>query len=168
MEETVNDETKEVEEALLKRKKIKRNVAILWILFVIALVATVALWFAMRNAKPEFKEVEAVVISAQTNRVTVKGEYGSKSSTDFYDVKVEYDGKTYDLKNAHNTYSYPEGKTVKAYLSNGKLYANKEGVQTSTPIATVYFVFLFGTFGLLFGASVYSGKLAENKKKVKE
>ena len=83
---------------------------------------------------------------------------------DFYEITVEYNGGTYELENAHNTYQYPQGATVKAYLANnGRLFANVEGVSSSTPLATVYFVCLFGSFGLLFAAATYSGKAKQEK-----
>jgi len=76
--------------------------------------------------------------------------------------------KTYDLGNAHSAYEYPKGKVVKAYLSNGKLYANEEGVKTSTPIATIYFVFLFGSFGMLMFAATQTSKISQKMKEEKE
>ena len=54
---------------------------------------------------------------------------------EYEEVQVRYDGETYDLENVHSLSGYSEGRTVKAYLSNGKLYANVEGVNTSTPVA---------------------------------
>ena len=59
---------------------------------------------------------------------------------------------------------YPEGKTVTAYLANDKLYANEEGVKTATPVAIVYFVCLFGSFGLLMAAAMVTSKNAQNKR----
>jgi len=59
---------------------------------------------------------------------------------------------------------YSEGRTVTAYLAHGKLYANVEGVKTSTPIATVYFIFLFGSFAMLFVAPTYTAKLRKQAK----
>jgi len=84
---------------------------------------------------------------------------------------VEFEGKEYELRNVHSAASYYKGQKVKAYLSNDKLYANVEGVKTSTPIATIYFIFLFGSFGMLFVAAMYTGKLSQKKledKKEKE
>lgn len=134
---------------------------ILWIAFVVCVIATVGLWFAVNNSNPEFEEVKAIVTSSETKQVVNKK---TGSRTNFYEVKVRYDGKEYDLKNPHNTYMYPEGKTVTAYLANGNLYANEEGVKTSTPVAIVYYVCLFGSFGLLMAAAMVSSKNAQNKK----
>lgn len=135
---------------------LKKKVIILWIAFVVCIVATVALWFGMRNAKPEFEEVEAVVLGTKTEQVINKN---TGNRTNFYKVEVEYDGKEYNLENVHSLVGYTEGRKVKAYLYDDKLYANEEGVQTSTPIATIYFIFLFGTFGLLMIAASKTSKL---------
>lgn len=161
MEENLNEQN---DEKVKNPKKsfTKKIVILLWVLFLIAVPTTVALWFAMDRSEQDYEEVKVTVLSAETDKVTVKSKYGSKSTTDFYKINVDYNGKTYDLENAHDTYSFREGKTVTAYLSNGRLFANIEGVKTSTPIATVYFVFLFGSFALLFAALIYTGKLKQN------
>ncbi len=142
-----------------------KKIIILWVAFVVCLVATIGLWFAMNSSNPEFEEVKATVVSAETTKVVNRK---TGSSTTFYDVKVEYEGKTYDLGNAHSVYEYPKGKVVKAYLSNGKLYANEEGVKTATPIATVYYIFLFGTFGMLIFAPIQTSKICQKNKEQKE
>ncbi|MCI9365379.1 MAG: DUF3592 domain-containing protein [Clostridia bacterium] len=139
----------------------KKLVIILWIAFVVCVIATVGLWFAMNNSNPEFEEVKAIVTSSETKQVVNKK---TGSRTNFYEVKVRYEGKEYELKNPHNTYMYPEGKTVTAYLANDKLYANEEGVKTATPVAIVYFVCLFGSFGLLMAAAMVTSKNAQNKR----
>lgn len=143
---------------------IKKRVIILWVAFVVCVIATVTLWFAMNNVKSEYEEVKATVLSSEVEQVVNKK---TGSRTNFYKVKVEYNGEKYDLDNVHSAYEYPEGKVVKAYLSNGKLYANVEGVQTDTPIAKVYFVFLFGSFIMLFVAAWQMSKLHQNKKEEK-
>ncbi len=150
----------ENEEKLKEKDSLKRRIIILWIVFAVCLVATVILWFVSNNTEAEYEEVNVTVVSAETKQV-VNRKTGSR--TNFYEVKVRFDGETKNLENAHNTYMYPEGKTVKAYLSNGRLFANVEGVNSSTPIATVYFVFLFATMIMLFVAATYSGKLAQRK-----
>lgn len=139
----------------------KKKVIILWVVFAVCLIATVCLWFAMNNQNVEFEEVNVTVLSATTERVVNRK---TGSSTNFYKVKVRYQGKEYDLENAHNTYMYQEGKEVKAYLSNNRLFANEEGVETSTPVATVYFIFLFASFAMLFVAPTYTAKYVQSKK----
>lgn len=143
----------------------KRLVIILWIVFVICLITTVVLWFAMNKSNPEYEEVKATVLSAETEKIVNKK---TGSSTTFYKVKATYNGETYDLENVGNLYMYPEGKTVTAYFANNRLFANKEGVKTSTPVATVYFVFLFGTFILLMVSAVYTSKFFQEKKLAKQ
>lgn len=143
----------------------KKKVLLMWGAFVLCVAITVGLWFAMNKAELSYEEVNVKVLSAVTKRLKNKknGNY-----YDFYEIKVEYNGETYDLENAHNTYQYSEGRTVKAYLANDKLYANVEGVKTSTPVATIYFVFLFASFGMLFVAATYTGKLSQKKLEEKE
>ena len=143
----------------------KKQIIILWVVFVVCLVTTVGLWFAMNNVNPEFEEVKVTVVSSETKQV-VNRKTGSR--TNFYEVKVRYEGEVYDLGNPHSAYEYPEGKTVKAYLSNGKLYANEEGVKTATPVAKIYFGFLFATFGMLMFASMQTSKLSQKNKEEKE
>ncbi len=127
----------------------------LWVACVICIVITIALWFPFNNSNPEFEEVKAKVVSAKTEQVRNKK---TGSTTNFYKVEVEYEGKTYNLENVHNTYSYPEGKTVTAYLSNNRLFADKESVKIGTPVATAYYIFLIGSFVFLFAACIYSSK----------
>ncbi|MCM1063238.1 MAG: penicillin-binding protein [Eubacterium sp.] len=115
----------------------------------ILIVAAVLLRGPMANADVEYEEVKVTVVSSDTVQTTYRTGY-SRSTTTEYEIKVLYQGKEYDLKNAHNAYSYREGSTVTAYLSNGKLYANVEGVQTSTPVATAYFVALIGALVMFF------------------
>jgi len=122
-----------------------KKVWALGIITVIFIVATVVLRISMDNTDTEYQEVKVTVVSSGTNRTTVKTGY-SRSNITTYDITVNYMGKNYDLKNAHDSYSYREGSTVTAYLSNGRMYANIEGVQTSTPAATAYFVALIGSF----------------------
>lgn len=139
----------------------KKKVTLMWGVFVGCLIMTVVLWFQVEKSQPQYEEVSVKVLSAATKQV--KNQKNGNTYT-FYEIKVEYQGQEYDLENAHNAYSYTRGKTVKAYLSDGRLFANVEGVKSSTPLATVYFVFLFGSFGMLFAAAVYTGKWNQQKK----
>lgn len=139
----------------------KHKVAIMWIITVICLVLTVVFWFLMNKAEVNYEEVTAVVTSTSTKQVVNK-KTGSK--TNFYEVKVKYEGKEYELQNVHGLSGYYEGKSVKALLSNEKLYANVEGIKSTSPVAIVYFVFLFGTFGMLILSSMYTSKVKLKKK----
>ena len=137
----------------------KKKAGLLWCAFVVCLIATVCLWFAVNKQDIEYEEVEVFVLSSETKQLRNRS---TGTYYDFYEIKVEYNGGTYELENAHNTYQYPVGSTVKAYLANGgRLFANVEGVSSSTPLATVYFVCLFGSFGLLLAAAIYSGKVKQ-------
>lgn len=139
----------------------KKKSGLLWCAFVVCLIATIVMWFVVDAQEIEYKEVEVRVLSAVTKQLK---NHSTGVHYDFYEVMVEYNGKTYELENVHNTYQYSQGTTVKAYLANnGRLFANIEGVSSSTPLATVYFVCLFGSFGLLFVAAVYSGKAKQEK-----
>lgn len=139
----------------------KKKAILSWCAFAVCLIATVVMWFAVDAQKIEYEEVEVRVLSAETKQLRNKS---TGTHYDFHEVTVEYNGETYKLENAHNTYQYPLGTTVKAYLANnGRLFANIEGVSSTTPLATVYFVCLFGSFGLLFVAAFYSGKAKQEK-----
>ncbi len=87
----------------------------------------------------------------------------------FYDVRVKYDGKDYDLQNVHGLSGYSNGKSVKALLANGKLYANVEGIKSTSPIAITYFVFYSGTIAMVVVSATYMSKAkAKEKKKNKK
>ena len=137
---------------------IKKKTALLWVTVALCLVATVALWFASRNVEVSYTEVQATVVSSRKVQSRV---YGSTMTT--YEVVVSYLGKEYDLKNAHDAYSYTPGRTITAYRANGKLYANVEGITSTTPVAILYYVFLIGTFVLAVGGPLY---LDKQKKKL--
>lgn len=138
----------------------KNKVIIMWVITAICLILTIVFWFLMNKSEVEYEEVMATVISTSTKEVVNKK---TKNRTTFYEVKVNYEGKEYELQNVHGLSGYYEGKNVKALLSNGKLYANEEGIKSTSPIAIVYFVFLFGTFGMLMLSSMYMSKMKTKK-----
>ena len=138
----------------------KNKVAILWIITGVCLILTIVFWFLMNKSEVSYEEVTAIVTDTSTKEVVNKK---TGSRTTFYEVKVKYDGKEYDLKNVHGLTGYSEGRSVKALLSNDKLYANIEGIKSTSPVAIIYFIFLFGTFIMLFVAATYSSKLKQNK-----
>lgn len=144
-----------------------KKVWVLGIITVIFIVATVLLRGPMDNADVEYEEVKVTVVSSETKQTTVKTG-SSRSTITTYEIVVNYMGKEYELKNAHNSYSYREGSTVTAYLSNGKLYANVEGVQTSTPAATAYFVALIGSFVMFLIFTCTWANVAQNKRRAKK
>lgn len=133
----------------------KNKVALMWIINAICLILTIVFWFLMNKTEVKYEEVTAIVTSTSTKEVVNKK---TQNRTTFYEVKVEYNGKEYELQNVHGLSGYYEGKSVKALLANDKLYANVEGIKSTSPIAIVYFVFLFGTFGMLMLSAIYMSK----------
>ncbi len=138
-----------------------KKVVIMWIITAVCLVLAIVFWFLMNNTEISYEEVKATVTST-SSRTVVNKQTGSR--TTFYEVKVEYEDKEYDLKNVHGLAGYSEGRTVKAYLANGNLYANVEGIKSTTPVAIVYFIFLFGTFIMFFVSVTYMSKVKQNSK----
>ena len=128
----------------------KKSYIILTFITILCVIVTIGLRIFMNNMEINYEEVKATVISSESHLKRV-----GKSRQTVYDVKFKYEGNTYDLENVHDTYSYVEGDQITAYLSNGKLYANIEGVRTSTPLSTVYFVFVFISLILVIGTPVY-------------
>lgn len=126
------------------------------------MILTIVFWFLMNKVEIEYEEVRAIVTDTSTKEVVNKKTH---NRTTFYEVKVEYEGEEYELQNVHGLSGYYKGKDVKALLSNDKLYANEEGIKSTSPTATFYFVFLFGTFGMLMLSATYTSKM---KKKEKE
>lgn len=127
----------------------KTKVILMGVGFVVCLVLTIVFRIRMDNQALEYKEVQVLVVSTDTKTTKIRMSYSSNSTTK-YVVKVSYEGKTYNLENVHSLSGYSKGRTVKAYLSHGKLYANIEGVNTSTPVAYAYFGFLIASFILFF------------------
>lgn len=138
----------------------KKKTIVLWIITAICLILTIVFWFLMNHAEVNYKEVTAVVTDT-SSRTVVNKKTGSR--TTFYDVKVKYKGKEYELKNVHGLSGYFKGKSVKALLSNEKLYANAKGIKSTSPIAITYFIFLFGTFAMLMITTTYMSKSKSKK-----
>lgn len=134
------------------------------IITIICIVATVLLRGPMSNVEVDYTEVKVQVVSSETKETTIKTG-ASRSTITRYDIVVSYMGKDYDLKNAHDSYSYREGSTVTAYLSNGRMYANVEGVQNATPIATAYFAALIGSFVMFLVTMCLWSSVAQKKKR---
>lgn len=130
---------------------------ILVILTILCLGATIGMWFVVNKSEPEYTEVEATIVSAESK--TVRTKYSTNIE---YDVKVEYNGEEYKLNNAH-TAVYYTGQAITAYMANGKLYADVAGVKSSTPIAIVYYVFLVATVGLFIYTPTYMSKAKKQR-----
>lgn len=138
----------------------KNKVMLMWIITGVCLILTIVFWFLMNKTEVKYEEVTATVTSTSTKEVVNRN---TQNRTTFYEVKVEYNGKEYDLQNVHGLSGYYKGKSVTALLSNDKLYANVEGIKSTSPIAIVYFVFLFGTFGMLMLSATYMSKMKAKK-----
>ncbi len=139
----------------------KKQVMILWIAFVVCLLITVGLWFMVNKSNPDYEEVKVTILSAETKQVKNR-KNGSTYTT--YDVKVEYEGKTYDLENAHSAYPSMKGRSITAYYANDRIYADVQGVKNGTPIGKLYFVFLIGSLALFFGAIIQTSKMTRKNK----
>lgn len=139
-----------------------KKVAVCAVIMVLCIIATVLLRKPMDNADLDYQEVTVRVVSSETRERTVKTQYSTSHQT-IYDVRVLYEGKEYDLKNAHNTYSYPKGKDVTAYLSNGKLYANIEGVRSGSPAGIAYSAALLASFGMFIVTMLMLAKAGQKK-----
>ena len=128
----------------------KKSYIVMIVVTIISIVLAIVLRVLMDHIDIQYEEVKATVISAESQtKVSRKYTY-----TD-YNVKVAYEGDTYELKDVTNTYSYMKGKVITAYLSNGELYANIAGVRGSTPVATAYFVFVFISLALIIATPTY-------------
>lgn len=141
-----------------------KKVWVCGVITIICIVATVLLRGPMENTDVEYTEVKVQVVSSEKKETTIKVGNSSSDITT-YDIVVSYMGENYDLKNAHDSYSYRQGSTVTAYLSNGKMYANVEGVQNSTPAATAYFAALIGSFVMFFVTICLWANAAQQKRR---
>lgn len=131
----------------------KPKVLISVIVLLLCIAATVGLRIAMDRADTAYDEVKVTVVSSETKQKRVLW----KRMT-VYEVIVRYEGEKYELKNAHDTYSYQPGRQMTVFLSGGELFANVQGVRTSTPVAKVYFAFLFASFGMVFVTITMAGQ----------
>ena len=138
-----------------------KKVYISGIITILCIVATVLLRILMDNTDVEYTEVQAEVVSVATKETSIRVNY-SRNTTTKYEVIVSYMGENYELQNVYGAYPYSEGRSTTAYLSNGKLYANVEGVQTSTSAAYAYFAALFISFGM-FGLTLYLWQKERNQ-----
>ncbi len=122
----------------------------MWILFVVCVITTLVLRYFLERQDVEFEEVTVTVVSAEKKELENRK---TNTTLTINDVKVEYEGEEYALKNAYDVYMYPTGKEVTAYLSHGKLYANIAGVESSTLLYYVYLAFLIASF-IMFGVAI--------------
>lgn len=132
------------------------------VLMVLCIIAAVLLRKPMDEAEADYTVVKARVVSSEEKTKRVKSG-GTSSNITTYEVIVRYDGQEYELKNAHNAYSYRTGAETEAYLYNGKLYANIEGVKSATPAGKAYFAALIGAFGSFILSMLFLAKSGKKK-----
>ncbi len=137
----------------------KKKAMLMWILFVVCVLGTVGLRYLSDREDVEYEEVTVTVLSAQERVIENRK---TNSSITSYDIAVEYEGEEYALKNAYNVYQYHIGSEVTAYLSRGSMFANIEGVQSSTPLFYAYFAFLVASFVML-GVAINESVKAKRK-----
>lgn len=126
------------------------------------IIAAVFLRKAADNAELDYEEVRARVVSSEKHTKTIRVN-GSTSTITEYDIVVNYMGKDYDLKNAHDTYSYREGAEAKVYFSHGKMYANIEGVRSGTFAGKAYLVAVGGAFAMFIASMLLLTKVGKKK-----
>ena len=137
----------------------KRKVMLMWILFVVCVITTLVMRYFLERQDVEFEEVTVTVVSAEKKELENRK---TNTTLTINDVKVEYEGEEYALKNAYDVYMYPTGKEVTAYLSHGKLYANIAGVESSTLLYYVYFAFLIASL-IMFGVAINESTQARRR-----
>lgn len=140
-----------------------KKVYICLAVMVLFIIAAVAFRGPADNENPDYTKVQVCVVSSKEKDTTIRYGYSSSSMTE-YEVVVSYGGKEYKLRNAHNAYSYRTGAYVDAYLYNGKLYANVEGVKNATPWGTLYSAALLGAFAMFIVSMLLLSKAGGKKK----
>lgn len=130
---------------------------------VVLIVAAVFLRKAANNAELDYEKVKVRVVSSEDNSKNIRVN-GSTSTIHEYDIVVSYLGKEYDLKNAHNTYSYREGSEVEVYFANGKMYADEDGVRNGTVAGKAYLVAVGGAFAMFIASMLLLSKVGSKKK----
>ncbi len=131
-------------------------------IMVVCIIAAVFLNKAAKNTELDYEEVKARVVSSESYQKSVRVNGRTTTRTE-YDIVVSYGGKEYDLKNAHNTYSYVKGREVTTYLSGGKMYADLDGVRNSTPAGKAYFVAVIGAFSMFIASMLFLTKVGNKK-----
>ena len=79
----------------------KRKVMLMWILFVVCVITTLVLRYFLERQDVEFEEVTVTVVSAEKKELENRK---TNTTLTINDVKVEYEGEEYALKNAYDVY----------------------------------------------------------------
>ena len=147
------------------KKKFKKLSIVSVILLAVFFLMTVAFYVLSHNQHLSYKVVQVNVISVDIKNPLNK--------IDKDKVVVEYNGKSYEVENLmtnetlkYHTYLSSQ-KPADAYLANGRIFANVDGIRSTSMIGMIYFVFLFGTLILIFTTAILIGCVVEAKKREK-
>ena len=135
-------------------------------LMVVCIITSVFLNQRRSQAVLEYEKVQVQVVSSEARERTVRTRYSTTRQT-VYEVVVRYNGKDYDLKNAHSAASYRKGSTVTVYFAGGKMYADEAGVRSSTAEGIAYSVSIFATFGMFILSMVFLAQEGQKKQRAK-
>ena len=147
------------------KNKFKKLSIVSVILLAVFFLMTVAFYVLSHNQHLSYKVVRVNVISVDIKNPLNK--------IDKDKVVVEYNGKSYEVENLmtnetlkYHTYLSSQ-KPADAYLANGRIFANVDGIRSTSMIGMIYFVFLFGTLILIFTTAILIGCVVEAKKREK-
>ncbi|MDD3222633.1 MAG: hypothetical protein EOM34_00370 [Clostridia bacterium] len=116
---------------------------VLPILCIVFLAGGIATYILNANETYNYTKVQAVVTNCESD----DGTFGRHRKPT---VTVRYNGEDYKLQNVlQESWYYYQGRQVDAYAADGKLYANIEGIRSTSTLGKIYFVFLFGLMFLL-------------------
>jgi len=145
----------------------KKSFLISLIVFLAVSAATIGLYITKNKENLDYTIVDCTVVSAEKEfKRFIFSRYFETN------VIVLYDGNEYELQSPerkYHEYTYPKNKQIKAYLSNGKLYADEMGVRSDTSATKMYFVSLFmsGVSGIVLLTNIIifykNKKLKESK-----
>lgn len=111
----------------------QKHTLIFGILLLIGIATSVFLWFQVNNQSYTLNRVNVQVVSVKEERPL-----GLKGGVE-YIVTVRHEGKEKKLNNVSSAYQYIIGGMTEVFESNGALYADEDGVKTSSNIALYYF-----------------------------
>ena len=145
---------------ILQNKKLLSIIS--GVIFCVCLIGVICTYNMVNNQNIEYDTVKVKIVNVEKIKTRTR-----KQRNTSYKVTAEYNSKQYELENVKDSeiVKFMKGAQVDVYEHNGKLFANTDGVKTSTPVSTVYFVFLFG--GILFFVIFVSNISAYMKEKKK-
>ena len=111
----------------------------LWLFLVLMLCLNVFLWFQVANSTVPYTNETLTVTDTKT--VFKPGSGFNKSE---YKVFVDFKGEKTELENLRGR-RYSKGMNVNTYIYKDRVFADIEGVKTSTSLANIYFISLVVT-----------------------